>query len=81
MKLIFALLRHTEKKDSLEFTAVPEINGFTPQQVHYHVGLCEQANLLTVRSISGADAPYPQYVIGQLTWNGHEALEKNGNGN
>ena len=74
--LIKKLLEFTEQKVSSEDTLPPEVNGYTTEQVHYHVGLCYEAGYMNVRSISGADSPYKQYVITSLTWEGHEALDR-----
>ena len=58
--------------------AVPEIEGYTTDLVHYHVHLCEQAGYIEESkpvSISGTVAV--RYArLGGLTWHGHEAFER-----
>ena len=48
----------TEHKVSGDEGHPPEVNGYTLEQVHYHVGLCNEAGYLNGRCISGADFPY-----------------------
>ena len=75
-KLIRWLLEHTEQKQSGSFSSVPTCPKFTPEHMHYHIGLCLQADYLTAEVISGAEERFPRYEIGSMTWAGHEALEK-----
>ena len=74
MSLIKAILKFAEQKDSDEYDLPPELPGFSMKQVHYHIELCEQAGYLQVKKVTGLDAPYPRYTIGNLTWQGHELL-------
>ena len=75
-QLIRTILEFSEGKGSSDLIPPPEICGYTPEQIHYHVGLCEEAGYLHVESISGAEEPYRRYAISSLTWNGHEALDR-----
>ena len=64
MALICAILEYIECHGNSEFVSPPEVNGYTPEQVAYHIELCEQAGYIEARQ------GYPR----SLTWNGHNAL-------
>ena len=53
------------------------------RDIHYHIGLCEQAGFLVVEK-SGKDIPdseIPWCRIIHLTWEGHEYLDQSRTGN
>lgn len=66
MTLIRAVLEYVECHGDSEFLSPPEVDGYTPAQVDYHIQLCEQAGYLETQS------GYPS----ALTWEGHNALDK-----
>ena len=74
--LIRKILEYAERQTSGGFSPAPECSEFSWENVHYHIGLCEQAGYLVTRSISGAEEPHERYEIGNLTWQGHEALDR-----
>lgn len=76
MALIRMILEYAEQKQDTTFTAPPVFDGFNCQQLYYHVGLCGEAGYLTVRKVSGAGEAYARFNVGQLTWEGHEAIEQ-----
>ena len=76
MKLIRWLLEHAEQKDSGRYTDPPQCRKYTMEQMHYHIGLCSQADYLTVEEISAGEERFKRYAIGSLTWKGHEALKE-----
>ena len=67
MKLIRTVLEYVECHGNSEFLAPPEVDGYTPEQVLYHVELCAQAGYIEAQS-----GQHPR----ALTWQGHEALDK-----
>lgn len=69
-ELICKLLGWVEQQTDTEPKMPPEIEGYTPEQVHYHVGLCGQAGYLDVQELSKKG----MYTIRSLTWEGHEFL-------
>ena len=73
MDLIFKLLEFTEEKNTCRPLPAPAIDGFTSEQIQYHVRLCDQAGYLT---IDNEHAIGKQPGIVELTWHGHEMLEK-----
>lgn len=74
MDLILRILQYVETNGNGEMLPAPEMDGYTPAQVHYHIDLCMQAGFVDARVISGAEEPSKRYCIGSLTWHGHEAL-------
>ncbi|MYE07109.1 MAG: DUF2513 domain-containing protein [Chloroflexi bacterium] len=77
MALILEILRFTERQCGDEhMIQPPEIDGYTPRQVHYHVGLCGEAGYLHVQ----ASSKRGEFFIQSLTWQGHEELDKHRNG-
>ncbi len=68
-KLIYEILRYAEETSPglLGMLNRPDIPGYTPEQISYHVVLCYQAGY--VHFAEGTHA------ITYLTWAGHEALE------
>ena len=76
MGLIQKLLEWVEEHGNGEPIDVPRLCDHEPKVVHYHAGLCDEAGYLHVQKISGSEEPYARYAVGQLTWNGHEALAR-----
>ncbi|MCY4576031.1 MAG: DUF2513 domain-containing protein [Chloroflexi bacterium] len=75
MNLIKDLLEHVERTWRGGWINPPEIAGNSECAIMYHAGLCEQAGFLEAKVISGSEEPYKHYVLGSLTWAGHEMLE------
>ncbi|MDE0139147.1 MAG: DUF2513 domain-containing protein [bacterium] len=71
MRLICAVLRFAEGRDKTEFDAV--LDTYERRLVVYHIRLCNDAGYLregTARVGSIYNA------VGELTWQGHDALEE-----
>ena len=45
-----------------------------PDRLHYHIRLCQEAGFLRTQAVRGTDDM--QYQIIDLTWAGHNALDK-----
>ena len=76
MKLVLKLLLHAERKNDSRLVLPPEFDEYTVEQVNYHMGLCNEAGYMRVEKVSGSEEPYPRYAMGNLTWMGHEALDR-----
>ena len=75
MRLVHKLLEHVEIQQTEHRIPVPEIDGYSEGQVHYHVGLCQKAGYLVVRH-PVAESPRHRFRgIERLTWKGYEALD------
>ena len=73
--LIEAILAHAECKGNGEWLHPPEINGYTPAQVMYHVNLCDQAGFLEVMSTQ-TFGHLGRVMMKSLTWKGHTELKR-----
>ena len=83
MKLICRILVHVECHLVSGLIPVPEFDGYSDSEIHYHVGLCEQAGYLVTGGAGVYDGEKQYSGLGSLTWTGHEALSElrqNGNG-
>ena len=76
MKLIYKLLEYVECHGTVDGLLPPEVSGYTDAEVHYHVGLCQQAGYMEVAGVSGKEEPFKRYAMYNLTWPGHEALDQ-----
>lgn len=76
MKLIRKLLEYVEMSHTEQSLPIPEIDDYSEAEVHYHLGLCEEAGYLVLYQPDFAGAGRRFSGIARLTWNGHEALDK-----
>ena len=74
MQLIYKILRYAEERANGRRLDAPSCTDYSPEQVHYHIGLCEQAGYLEVALAGANPGGPPYYVIVALTWSGHEVL-------
>ena len=74
MKLLAKILRYVENNGNGAALDPPEVSGYTPIQVSYHVSLCSEAGFLNITTVFSDP---PQHTIRHLTWKGHEFLDKN----
>ena len=72
MQLIRAILEYVTVKSNGNDLALPEINGYTPDQVSYHVKLCEEAGFLDI--VIDASTKQATGIV-RITWQGHEFLD------
>ena len=74
-ELIRLLLEYVEEKGNGKCLLMPVLPDHPPKQVSYHVRLCDEAGYLKVKVLTEQSA-YIEYEIGELTWDGHNALER-----
>ena len=76
MKLLRKILEHVEMSENEDAIPPPEFEDYTEGQVHYHIGLCEEAGYLVVYQpeVSTQKRRFPS--IARMTWSGHEAVDK-----
>ena len=75
MALFEAILAHAECIDNGKWLPPPEINGYTPSQVMYHVNLCGQDEFLDVKPTPAFGNP-DRVMMKSLTSKGHIELER-----
>ena len=75
MKLIRKLLEYAEMTHTEDRLPIPEFDDYSEAQVHYHLGLCEEAGYLVLYQ-PDSYGPARRYAgITRLTWAGQEALD------
>ena len=75
MKLIRKLLEYMEVSNTEERLPVPEFRDYSEAEVHYHLGLCEEAEYLVLYQPESNNPIRRFGGISRLTWAGHEALD------
>lgn len=75
MELIGQILGHVEASECYSGVPVPEFEEYTEAQVHYHVGLCEEAGYLVASPPRCFDGVRRFPGLGRLTWAGRDALD------
>ena len=74
-ELIRLILEYVEEKGNGTLLLMPVLDDHPPKQVSYHVRLCQEADYLNVKVLS-EQSTYIEYGIGELTWAGHDALDR-----
>jgi hypothetical protein len=76
-ELVRKLLLFFEEKDNPDFIKVPPIAGYDELTIKYHLVLLYDAGLLRCEPVKSSTSDRVIYVIPfELTWDGHEFLEK-----
>jgi predicted transcriptional regulator len=70
MDLIRNILLELEKKESATSWVTISIDGYTDDQVNYHIGLLSEAGFIEAKKYSDGLC-----MVRNLTWKGHEFLE------
>jgi len=73
MDLVRSILLELEKSESYAGFADIAIEGYSPDDISYHVLLLHEAGLIEALDLSGGDRPL--WIPVRLTWDGHEFLE------
>lgn len=75
MDLIRAILLASEETLHGRLDAIPEIAGYTEEQVGYHNYLLVDAGLASGVDVFAGEAKGPTWGLTSLTWAGHEFLD------
>lgn len=75
MDLVRKILLSMEDSEHGYIDGNPIFEGYTEEQVSYHVYLMAQAGLIHAADISSMSSESPEALATALTWNGHEFLE------
>ena len=74
--LIREILKYVEGHEGSHMLAAPKLDGYSDEQIHYHIGLCVEAGYLEAQPLNTLGASYTMYPrINHMTWHGHEALD------
>ncbi len=80
MDLIRGILQKLEScDDPYGLDELPDIEGYKPEQVSYHVKLLWDAGLLTAEPLDEAGVAYTDFMNLNLTWTGQDFLAVAGN--
>ena len=86
MKLIHSLLQqileYVERHEEAGPYKVPDFSKYSTDQINYHIKMCVEAGWLrNGRSNIGGRGVHQYYTeLGELTWRGHQELERLRNG-
>lgn len=73
MELIRQILLLVEEYPEPDGAILPAIDGYSQQEIAYHVKLLADASLIEARDFSAGDNCH--WVARHLTWQGHEFLD------
>ena len=77
MELVRKLLVFFEEKPGPGHVEVPQIDGYDPTTIKYHLVLLHDAGLLRCEPVRSSTSDRVIYVLPfELTWQGHEFLGK-----
>ncbi len=79
MDLIRKLLRVIEEDQAGHAPQVIAIDGYSSEQIGYHIWLLGQSGLLNTETTTHLLSPSPSAMPVSLTWEGHEFLEASRN--
>lgn len=74
VKSILLAIEADEEADGRKWVTLGRIDDYSPEQVHYHVGLLHEAGLVKALCIPDNLGP-PRWQPERLTWYGHEFLD------
>jgi hypothetical protein len=77
MELVRLILIEIEKQPKYQPIIDLAINGYTPEEINYHIMLMREAELIVATDISANDKL--DWIIDRLTWQGYEFLEASKN--
>lgn len=75
MDLVRQILMAAESQEGGYASENPAIDGYTEDQIGYHVHLMEQAGLVEATDTSEMDSASPSAILLSIKWNGHEFLD------
>ena len=74
-ELIRLILEYVEKQGNGNLLPMPVLASHPPKTVSYHVRLCDEAGYLAAKILTDL-SDYTEYGIGELTWVGHDTLDR-----
>jgi len=75
MDLVRAILTEVERHPAGFFRREMKIDGYTPDQIKYHVYIMDQAGLVEAANATHYQNTSPEAIVNNLTWEGHEFLD------
>ena len=71
MELIWEILQYAEENAAGKMLDPPHIEGYSMEEINYHIGLCYEAQYLHVVEFKH-EQQASTYKILNVTWKGHE---------
>ena len=80
MALLRMLLEYSEEHAKGRLLEAPELVGYSPIEVHYHLALLDEAGWLETKAAGMIEEAegciVAEHTVKRLTWAGHEALDR-----
>ena len=74
MELVREILLWTENQEHGRVSKNPIIEGYSEEQIGYHIYLMGKAGLVKAADVTSGSDRSPHALLIELTWNGHEFL-------
>lgn len=75
MDLVRQILMAAESQEAGYASGNPEVDGYSAEQIGYHVYLMEQAGLVEAADASASDSSSPYAILLSIKWKGHDFLD------
>ncbi len=76
MDLVRKILRKIrDYEDPYGLDGIPEIEGYSGKEISYHIGILNDAGLLTASPIGEMSVDYENYFSINLTWQGQDFID------
>lgn len=75
MDLVRHILIAAEAQENGYANGNPKIDGYTEEQIGYHIYLMEQADLVEAANVSAMDNSSPSAILFSIKWKGHDFLD------
>jgi len=75
MDLVRQILLAAEANEHGLVGGNPDIDGYTDEQVAYHVYLMNEAGLVQAADTTSMGSDSPEAMLNHLTWSGHDFLD------
>lgn len=75
MDLVRQILIAAEAQENGYTDGNPEIDGYTEEQIGYHIYLMEQAGLVEAANASALGSASPSAILFSIKWKGHDFLD------
>ena len=75
MNLVREILIWTENNENGKVGNNPEIEGYSEEEIGYHIYIMGQAGLVKAVDVTAGSDPSPSAILMELTWHGHEFLD------
>ncbi len=75
MDLVRQILLDATARENGHANGNPHIEGYTEEQIGYHIHLMQQAGLVNAVDIQTTGSGSPTAILISVTWNGHDFIE------